>query len=584
MLDDRLTQALVELQQARLSLTRRALALEQRPVGGLRLWSNVLLGAALVRLNRKIRRAEVLLKDGPGGSVQDDSNGVASAPIQADAADTLQRTEVGPDYSARGSEELTSWVRAQMAPWTHLAPLDPEMFAVRVREAEAVTPSVFLYDLAYDHVSIRPKTSPAHPADRELLRRAQLYCDFLQVCLSRFGARLRYTIAIDVDDHPVLLPGVPLFAFQKHDQTSTLILLPDVDLLANSFFIDQGYQDNVAFEEKLDRAIFVGATTGANLTEDIITAGSLPRLRAAVFFKSDEDVRFSLPKIVQCDGPATVRMVEELGIGGPEVAWSEQLGYRYLLSMDGNGATCSRVAIALHSQSALVKYDSEFRLHYFDGLKPGREFLPVGQDGQVLDIIHREREGTGVAQAAALAGRAFAQRYLSRPSTAAYVIRLLELYGEVVGAPAVRAADELALLVDVFGHVQDRGDVWAGADGWLGAPSVGAQLEGFGLDTGADLDGDGVRYQAVLADGALSPVAHARGFCGTRGEKQPLQGLRVWLEGRAAERYELGCEAIFNDGRQIGPVWDGGLVQSAPGSVLTALRVTVRRRQTGEAI
>ena len=502
------------------------------------------------------------------------------AATQPNSVPAWERAQALSTDGARGSAELASWARAQMAPWTDLPPLDPETLASRLRAAETASPKVFLYDLAYDHVSLRPKTSPPDPAGRELLRRAHLYRDFLQLCLSRSGARHRCTLAIDVDDHPTPLPGIPLFAFQKYTQTSTLALLPDVDLLSNDFFIERTFEDHILFADKLDRAIFVGATTGANLTAEMIASGALPRLRAAVFFKDKEDVRFSLPKIVQCDGPETVRMVEDLGVGGPEVSWPEQLGYRYLLSMDGNGATCSRVAIALHSHAALVKYDSAFRLHYFDGLTPGREFFPADQDEQVLDVIRRERNGTARAEAVAVAGRAFARRYLSRPSTAAYVIELLELYGKVIGAPAVRGPDEMALLVDTFGHIQDRGDVWSGADGWLGYPG-GPRLEGFGLEAGADIDGEEICYQAILADGAVCPVARARDFCGSRGEEQPLRGARIWLEGRAAKRFELGCEAAFNDGRRIGPSWGRPIVQGAPESALTALRVTARPRRTG---
>ena len=63
--EDKLTQTLIELQQARLSLIRRALAMERQSVaarGALRLWRQLTLATGLLSLNHRLRRAEALLE------------------------------------------------------------------------------------------------------------------------------------------------------------------------------------------------------------------------------------------------------------------------------------------------------------------------------------------------------------------------------------------------------------------------------------------------------------------------------------------------------------------------------------------
>ncbi len=292
----------------------------------------------------------------------------------------------------------TQWAESQIAAWREAAPYDLEALALRLDGLAARSPTIFLYDFSYNHVALRPKAPQALASDdgltAELLRRAELYRDLFQTVLSRFGARYRFTLAVDVDDHPTDRQDTPIFSFQKH-MGARLIPLPDVDLLAYNYFVAPDYIDSQDFASKVDRAVFAGATTGGIITSEVVDSLSLPRLRAAVFFRDVPEVQFTLPKIVQCDGVETVEKIRALEVGGEGVSWSDQLGFRYLISIDGNGATCSRVAIGLHSRSALLKYDSPFRLYYFEGLTPDREFVPIAADQDVLSFLAAERTQPG---------------------------------------------------------------------------------------------------------------------------------------------------------------------------------------------
>ena len=388
-------------------------------------------------------------------------------------------------------DRLTGWAHAQFAAWRDGTSPDLEALRAQLAQLEAASPSIFLFDFAAGCVSLRQKSSGSRHEDdgtaAELLRRARLYLRLFRHVVTGFGLEFSFPLAIDVDDHPLDDSGAPLFAFQKR-AGSPLILLPDIDILATDFLISPDFEDSVAFEEKLDGAVFVGATTGDDVTREVVETLSLPRLRAAVFFRDVPDVTFHLPKIVQYDTEDTVAMIRALGVTGLPLSWQQQFGYKYLLSMDGNGATCSRVAIALKSRSVLIKYASDFQLFYFDGLEPGRNVLSVSTDQDVLDAMSMCRKRPRQAAAIAEAGRRFAREHLSRLPVMTYVARLLDGYGRTLLKQDVKGPDDVGRscsALDWYGHVQDVGDTRPVPGGWLGGLDSEKVIEGFAIEPGS---------------------------------------------------------------------------------------------------
>jgi hypothetical protein len=99
--------------------------------------------------------------------------------------------------------------------------------------------------------------------------------------------------------------------------------------------------------------------------------------------------------------------------------------------MDGNGATCSRVAIALASNCALLKYDSPHHLHYFSEMIPWRHYIPIATDREVEEIVALERRSPGLFRSVAEQGKAFHRSHLRRRSVLLYTASLLRAYAEV---------------------------------------------------------------------------------------------------------------------------------------------------------
>jgi len=163
---------------------------------------------------------------------------------------------------------------------------------------------------------------------------------------------------------------------------------------------------------------------------------------------------------------------------------------------------------------------------------------------------------------------------------AAPKLQVRQLIGQAEAAPAAAPAPAPApQKVDVLAHIQTRGDVGAKFGVWLGERSSQNWIEGFAIAAPEGIDPAELSYQGVLGRGWLSPWVEAGQYCGSRGMALPLLGLRVRLQGEAAENYELTVEASFIDGTSAGPVGQDETCEGATLAPLEALKVTLSTKK-----
>lgn len=119
-----------------------------------------------------------------------------------------------------------------------------------------------------------------------------------------------------------------------------------------------------------------------------------------------------------------------MGLSGPRLSWQEQTRYRYLLSMDGNGASCSRVALALAlaSQGVLAKYNLAHLLYYLRGLEPWLHYVPITCDGDVPELVAAAGRTIDRDRAIAERSRQFARSHLTRAAALRHTAELLRGY------------------------------------------------------------------------------------------------------------------------------------------------------------
>ena len=311
-------------------------------------------------------------------------------------------------------------------------------------------PWLFLFVI--NNFGVRRVAKPRHcpTAGPVAEQRAQSY----QTALARVVRRIEVTreimIAIDVNDAPMQADTVPIFSFQK-PRGSRNILLPDVDFFANVVGSLPNWLnvDRHRWSGKQHRAIFAGSTSGGRITTESLRDAPIPRLRSATAFRDRPEVVFQLPGLVGCASPEAEAALRAMGHGRAPISWATQLKYRFIISIDGNGATCSRLPIVLRSHSVLLKYDSPHELYYFRGLKPWVHYVPIADDADVLAVIEDARHQPARYRAIAKAGRDFRRRYLTQWMVDYYLENLVSHYlrrGTIPSPPRRRdVLRELAL-------------------------------------------------------------------------------------------------------------------------------------------
>jgi hypothetical protein len=402
--------------------------------------------------------------------------------------------------------------------------------------------------------------------------RAHFFLALLRDAVRLFGIRGSARICIFVADEYVTDLRGPVFFFQK-PMGGRAPLLPDIDLIILGYCADSDgrFGDRISWEDKRQHAIFVGSTTGsAPLTSRHVHERTNARIRAATFFQGRDDVTFELPNICQEDSEETRNLIESLNIGGPHRSWAEQQQSRYQISIDGNGATCARVAITLHSNSVLMKYYSNNILYYFDGMKPWRHYIPIVNDLNILRTLEDAQRFEEMHRDIAKRSRIFAQQMLTRHAILAYTARLLQSYinafgtnGGELGNPHERP------FIDSRTHLQGLGDHYADFGCWNG--SDGRAIEGFALIPANGIIADQLRYAAIAEDGREFHVERGGVYCGTRGASLSLRGLTAQMYGGPEEKYALTVSERFADGFER--VTAGGSPLVAHSAPLVSFRI-----------
>ncbi|POR42582.1 glycosyl transferase family 90 [Methylobacterium sp. V23] len=338
--------------------------------------------------------------------------------------------------NAANNEAMLQFAEAcvlqQMAPWAD-ATIKLREIQPAIDNAVENECTIFVIQIDGSSATLKDKAQAAYfrtvGAPMQVFEdRAYHYWQHISEALKLAPIPGRFEIAVDTGDMRGDCSAFPLFTFQKQ-RGSRNILLPDHEFMEYAYFENLPHE-TTEYEEKKTLASFYGSSTsgGLPITMEAAVNLEIPRLRAAAFFKNTPHVEFSITQLVQCFGPGVEEYLRSLGYGGKVVDWSECLKGKFILSLDGNGATCSRVSRALLSNSALIKYKSENVLFYSDNLIPWLHYIPVSEDAEVLTVVAEELNHPGKYKFIAEASRDFSAAHLSKQSLLLYTSKLLNSY------------------------------------------------------------------------------------------------------------------------------------------------------------
>lgn len=316
---------------------------------------------------------------------------------------------------------LSDWVLQEVAPWAGVS-LTFDIYRRELLKFNEAAAHLVVFIIHDGSVEVMPKLVTQETEKYRV--RVELYRDLLTAATSSLEEGLSLFVPICIADHAFDRLPLPVFSFQKLKGDNN-ILLPDVDFMGWNYYENDDQRDVIKYSDKLNRAAFVGATTGAMIGHQDIDNLAVPRIRAAEYFKGSDLVRFELSEIVQCESDDVIRRLEGMGYGRGRISWQEQLKNKFLISIDGNGATCSRMVMALRSNSVLMKYESDSILYYFRGLKPWQHFIPIMIDAEIPRHVLHEMRHEGSFKNIADEGRAFAEEFICRESVIYYTAELL---------------------------------------------------------------------------------------------------------------------------------------------------------------
>ncbi len=332
----------------------------------------------------------------------------------------------------------------QLSPWRRRR-VEKARYEDYVTALGSISPSIYVFDIHGGHVSVRSKADEI-PVYAE---RVDKYYHMITGALRTAPTARPVTIAVDVDDEAGDQVEYPVFSFQK-EVNGANILLPDFELHMLDY-LRSAPHDAKPFHSKACRATFAGSTTGGGqLSLDDVEGARFPRLRAALYFKDHPLVDFRLPGIVQCETPEVEDRLRAMGFGQGRVSWDETFDAKFVISVDGNGATCSRMAIALASNCALLKYVQQYSLFYSPALIAGYHYIPVFEHQDVVRAIDHERAHPGYFEHVASAGTLFARDILSEAAVHTYVATLLTAFSD---------------MIDGVDRTEDAGDTLSGTGG-----------------------------------------------------------------------------------------------------------------------
>lgn len=176
------------------------------------------------------------------------------------------------------------------------------------------------------------------------------------------------------DSYQEDVPGRIVFSRQNHKKG---IMMPDLYAMGGYSGLLKSLPDR-PFEDKKDKAIFAGSSTGS------LDPLQNLRLRACeLAWTGERGGQFEAYCTNMCQIP--IEQIKEAypnytEWARPHISVAEQLSYKYILSIDGNTACWDRVPWVLHSNSLLLKHESQHMCWYYPAMEDGKHFRSFNLD------------------------------------------------------------------------------------------------------------------------------------------------------------------------------------------------------------
>lgn len=204
------------------------------------------------------------------------------------------------------------------------------------------------------------------------------------------------TFLIDFEDNLASSSLLPILGFAKK-QEDPGILIPDFEALTGYIKLKEEIREgkqSYPFSSKIDKAFWRGSTTGSlkdssHCLEDHWQ--ELPRGALVAFSKKHRgllDAKFThVCQIEKKNADTFKRFLKKEDLFSSHVSIEEHFAYKYLIDIDGNSCTYSRLFWILSSNSLCLKQESNHQQWYYKALIPYQHYVPFKKD--LSDLLEK---------------------------------------------------------------------------------------------------------------------------------------------------------------------------------------------------
>ena len=223
--------------------------------------------------------------------------------------------------------------------------------------------------------------------------------------------------------------SVPIFAPCAHTDFPGTICFPDFEALGLRYPLkDVVKKSEVRWKKKITKAFWRGSTTGACFTRS--NCYDIPRSRLVI--QSLQYPRLLNARFVnycQFEEPSFIAEFQKKCPSSPPVSVPRHLRYRYLIDVDGNASSWSRVYWILLSHSVLLKQASPWYQWYYKAIKPWVHYIPLAHDvSDIKDKIIWAKRNDGKAHKIAQNATNIVEGIFSEEAIRTYIVQLLKSY------------------------------------------------------------------------------------------------------------------------------------------------------------
>jgi hypothetical protein len=245
-----------------------------------------------------------------------------------------------------------------------------------------------------------------------LLIRCNPVIHFIRNAVKDSTSKINTQLCIELHDSSC--DPIPLFCFSSG--LSEHILIPD--LYAMTKYNDKlSFKDNISYEQKSKKAIFIGASTGSFIAE------LNERLQICNKYINNPNIHCFINNLCQVSEESTKEIYPNYNdFITTSMTIEDQCKYMYIINIDGNTTAWDRVPWILNSNSVLLMKNSNNKCWYTDFLIPNIHYIPFDNDTDLDRIVSSDEDKTDIIRNA----NQFVKDYLTHDKHIFYMKCLLQ--------------------------------------------------------------------------------------------------------------------------------------------------------------